>query len=111
MVETLITFAAGVFIGSSLGVFLMALAVAAKREDEELEELGAERPVNKHWEKLQSEEDASPKRDSYLPLCEDCKHYVRHDRRCGYWKRGVDPLNGCNFGERRDDEIDGSIPY
>lgn len=37
MVETLITFAAGVFIGSSLGVFLMALAVAAKREDEELE--------------------------------------------------------------------------
>ncbi len=37
MVETLITFAAGVFIGSSLGVFLMALAVAAKRADEEWE--------------------------------------------------------------------------
>lgn len=39
MVETLITLSAGVFIGSSLGVFLMALAVAAKREDEELGEL------------------------------------------------------------------------
>ena len=35
MVETLITLSAGAFIGASLGVFLMALAVAAKRADED----------------------------------------------------------------------------
>jgi hypothetical protein len=35
MVETLITLSVGVVITASRGVFLMALAVAAKREDEE----------------------------------------------------------------------------
>ena len=98
MLETAIIFAVGVFFGSSLGVFLMALAVAAKREDDELEE-------------LRSQEDMSHYSTTYLPQCRDCKHYIRHDKRCGYWNYGVDPMNGCNFGERRDDEIDGSVPY
>jgi hypothetical protein len=97
----------GAFIGSSLGVFLMALAVTAKRADEELEKLGTERPVNKHWERMQAKEDAVHKRDHYPSLCRDCKHYIRSERRCNY---GDGPLSGCGF-ERREDEIDGSVPY
>lgn len=48
MIETLITFAAGMFIGSSLGVFLMALAVAAKRGDEFLDDMLPEEKEDPH---------------------------------------------------------------
>lgn len=36
--------------------------------------------------------------------CEDCKHYIRHDKRCGYWNHGVKPDMWCSQAERRTDE-------
>lgn len=36
--------------------------------------------------------------------CGDCKHWICHDRRCGYWNHGVKPLDWCCHGERRTDE-------
>ena len=37
-------------------------------------------------------------------VCADCKHWVCHDRRCGYWNHGVKPLEWCCHGERKTDE-------
>lgn len=36
--------------------------------------------------------------------CKDCKHWICHDRRCGYWNHGVKPLDWCCYAERRTDE-------
>ena len=36
--------------------------------------------------------------------CGDCKHWICHDRRCGYWNHGVKPLEWCCHAERRTDE-------
>ena len=36
-------------------------------------------------------------------VCADCKHWVCHDRRCGYWNHGVKPLMWCSQAERRTD--------
>ena len=33
--------------------------------------------------------------------CGDCKYWIRHDRRCGYWNHGVNPLDWCCHAERR----------
>lgn len=33
--------------------------------------------------------------------CADCKHWICHDRRCGYWNHGVKPLDWCSHAERR----------
>lgn len=38
--------------------------------------------------------------------CEECKHYIAHDKRCGYWNHGVfldwwDEW--CSHGERREE--------
>ena len=38
--------------------------------------------------------------------CGDCKHWICHDRRCGYWNHGVQPLMWCSQAERRTDETD-----
>ena len=35
--------------------------------------------------------------------CGDCKHWICHDRRCGYWNHGVKPLDWCCHAERRSD--------
>lgn len=35
--------------------------------------------------------------------CGDCKHWICHDRRCGYWNHGVKPLDWCCHAERRTD--------
>ena len=37
-------------------------------------------------------------------VCADCKHWVCHDRRCGYWNHGVKPLEWCCHAERRTDD-------
>lgn len=37
-------------------------------------------------------------------VCADCKHWKRHDRRCGYWNHGVKQLDWCCHAERRTDE-------
>lgn len=36
--------------------------------------------------------------------CGNCKHWIRHDKRCGYWNHGVEPLDWCSHAERRTDE-------
>ena len=36
--------------------------------------------------------------------CGDCKHWICHDRRCGFWNHGVKPLDWCCHAERRTDE-------
>lgn len=36
--------------------------------------------------------------------CGDCKHWICHDRRCGYWNHGSKPLDWCSYAERRTDE-------
>ena len=33
--------------------------------------------------------------------CGDCKHWINHDRRCGFWNHGVKPLDWCSRGEKR----------
>lgn len=33
--------------------------------------------------------------------CGDCKYWICHDRRCGYWNHGVKPLDWCCHAERR----------
>lgn len=35
--------------------------------------------------------------------CGDCKHWICHDRRCGYWNHGVKPLDWCCHAERREE--------
>ena len=35
--------------------------------------------------------------------CGDCKHWICHDRRCGFWNHGVKPLDWCCHAERRSD--------
>ena len=36
--------------------------------------------------------------------CADCKFWICHDRRCGYWNHGVKPLMWCSQAEGRTDE-------
>lgn len=33
--------------------------------------------------------------------CGDCKHWICHDRKCGFWNHGVKPLDWCCHAERR----------
>ena len=42
---------------------------------------------------------AQPEPD--IIACGDCKHYISHDRWCGYWNHGVKPLEWCCHAERR----------
>ena len=41
--------------------------------------------------------------DPEIIVCADCKHWICHDRRCGYWNHGVKPLDWCCYAERRTD--------
>ena len=34
-------------------------------------------------------------------VCGDCKYWIRHDRRCGFWNHGAKPLDWCCHAERR----------
>ena len=38
--------------------------------------------------------------------CGDCKHWICHDRRCGYWNHGVKTIDWCCHAERRTDGFD-----
>ena len=38
--------------------------------------------------------------------CKDCKHWICHDKRCGYWNHGVKPIDWCCHAERRTDGCD-----
>jgi hypothetical protein len=43
---------------------------------------------------------------SKIILCKACKHWIWHDRRCGYWNHGVKPLDWCCYAERKTDGAD-----
>ena len=45
-----------------------------------------------------------PSAEPDIIACGDCKHYIIHDKRCGYWNHGVKPLMWCSEGERRTNE-------
>ena len=45
----------------------------------------------------------APAIESEIIRCKDCKHWICHDRRCGYWNHGVKPLDWCSYAERRTD--------
>lgn len=49
----------------------------------------------------QAIKDAQPEPD--IIACGDCKHYICHNRRCGYWNHGVKPLEWCCHAERREE--------
>lgn len=36
--------------------------------------------------------------------CGDCKHWINHDRRCGFWNHGVRIIDWCSRAERRENE-------
>ena len=36
-------------------------------------------------------------------LCSHCKHYIRHDHRCGWWNHGVSNVDWCSYAERREE--------
>ena len=44
-----------------------------------------------------------PSAQQEIVACGDCKHWICHDRRCGYWNHGVKPLDWCCHAERRSD--------
>lgn len=50
--------------------------------------------------------DALPSAQPEIIACGDCKHWICHDRRCGYWNHGVKPLEWCCHAERRTDGRD-----
>lgn len=35
-----------------------------------------------------------------IVACGNCKRYIRHDKRCGYWNHGVKPTMWCSQAER-----------
>lgn len=35
--------------------------------------------------------------------CSHCKHYIRHDHRCGWWNHGVSNVDWCSYGKRREE--------
>lgn len=45
-----------------------------------------------------------PSAQPEIIACGDCKHWICHDRRCGYWNHGVKVLDWCSHAERRDEQ-------
>lgn len=42
------------------------------------------------------------KHDPIVCIC--CKHYIRHDKRCGYWNHGVKQSDWCSYGKAKDED-------
>lgn len=61
------------------------------------------RDVNNHLKNLPS---VQLDGESEITACGDCKHWICHDRRCGYWNHGVKPLDWCSYAERKTDGSD-----
>ena len=56
-----------------------------------------ERFIREALEELPSAQTGQPD----IIACGDCKYWICHDRRCGYWNHGVKPLDWCCHAERR----------
>ena len=63
-------------------------------------ELGARNQYDADVLALETVPSAQPE----IIACGDCKHWICHDRRCGFWNHGVKPLDWCCHAERRTDE-------
>ena len=50
-----------------------------------------------------AETEAEARFHAEIIACGDCKHWICHERRCGYWNHGVKPLDWCCHAERRTD--------
>ena len=61
--------------------------------------LGSEEQAEKVSEAVRMAIDALKCND--IIACGDCKYYIPHDERCGYWNRDVKPLEWCCHAERR----------
>lgn len=59
----------------------------------------ADRDIRELLDDLENLPSAQPE----IIACGDCKHWICHDRRCGYWNHGVKPLDWCCHAERRTD--------
>ena len=46
---------------------------------------------------------ALPSARPEIIACGDCKNWICHDRRCGYWNHGVKPLDWCSYAERKEE--------
>ena len=44
-----------------------------------------------------------PSAQQEIIACADCKFWICHDRRCGYWNHGVKQLEWCCHAERKTD--------
>lgn len=44
-----------------------------------------------------------PSAQPEIIACGYCKHYITHDKRCGYWNHGVKPVDWCSHAERREE--------
>ena len=49
------------------------------------------------------ETEAEARFHAEIIACGDCKHWICHDRRCGYWNHGVRAIDWCSYAERRTD--------
>lgn len=59
----------------------------------------ADRDIRELLDDLENLPSAQPE----IIACGDCKHWICHDRRCGYWNHGVKTLDWCCHAERRTD--------
>jgi len=59
-------------------------------------------PTDAHYPSWYAERlEQLPPAQPDIIACGDCKHWICHDRRCGYWNHGVEPLDWCCHAERR----------
>jgi len=50
--------------------------------------------------------DEQPSEQPDIIVCGDCKYWICHDRRCGYWNHGIKPLDWCSYAERKEGEAE-----
>ena len=39
--------------------------------------------------------------EEHVNACKDCKHYINHDKRCGFLNHGMETYDYCSYGERK----------
>lgn len=74
------------------------LALVEKGQASKRYKLGETWELN--GEEIREVLDALPSAQPDIIYCKDCKHYIRHDKRCGYWNHGVKPTMWCSQAER-----------
>ena len=60
-----------------------------KLQAEDIEAYGASIPEGFDGDRAVTALKALPSAQPEIIACGDCKHWICHDRRCGYWNHGV----------------------